>query len=221
MNYAAIKTCDIANGPGVRTSLFVSGCTHHCKGCFQPETWDFSYGEPFTQDVIDTILHSLEPDYVAGLTLLGGEPFEPANQPAVAELLRQLRASCPGKNVWAFTGFLLDRDLLSGRVGDAALVRQMLGCIDVLVDGPFVLEKKDLALRFRGSSNQRLIDVPATLSSGEIVLWDDGYQRGGHYDAEALQNSARGRGAPHLRHGQLGRGRSARLPGCARCAGAR
>ena len=123
MNYAAIKTCDIANGPGVRTSLFVSGCTHHCKGCFQPETWDFSYGEPFTQDVIDTILHSLEPAYVAGLTLLGGEPFEPANQPAVAELLRQLRARCPGKNVWAFTGFLLDRDLLSGRVGDAALVR--------------------------------------------------------------------------------------------------
>ena len=172
MNYAAIKTCDIANGPGVRTSLFVSGCTHHCKGCFQPETWDFSYGEPFTQDVIDTILHSLEPAYVAGLTLLGGEPFEPANQPAVAELLRQLRARCPGKNVWAFTGFLLDRDLLSGRVGDAALVRQMLGCIDVLVDGPFVLEKKDLALRFRGSSNQRLIDIPATLASGRIVLWD-------------------------------------------------
>ena len=123
MNYAAIKTCDIANGPGVRTSLFVSGCTHHCKGCFQPETWDFSYGEPFTQDVIDTILHSLEPAYVAGLTLLGGEPFEPANQPAVAELLRQLRARCPGKNVWAFTGFLLDRDLLSGRVGDAGCGR--------------------------------------------------------------------------------------------------
>ena len=187
MNYAAIKTCDIANGPGVRTSLFVSGCTHHCKGCFQPETWDFSYGEPFTQDVIDTILHSLEPAYVAGLTLLGGEPFEPANQPAVAELLRQLRARCPGKNVWAFTGFLLDRDLLSGRVGDAALVRQMLGCIDVLVDGPFVLEKKDLALRFRGSSHQRLIDIPATLASGRIVLWDDGYQRGGHYDAKGTR----------------------------------
>ena len=167
MNYVAIKTCDIANGPGVRTSLFVSGCTHHCKGCFQPETWDFSYGEPFTQDVIDTILHSLEPAYVAGLTLLGGEPFEPANQPAVAELLRQLRARCPGKNVWAFTGFLLDRDLL--------------------VDGPFVLEKKDLALRFRGSSNQRLIDIPATLASGRIVLWDDGYQRGGHYDAKGTR----------------------------------
>ena len=166
MNYAAIKTCDIANGPGVRTSLFVSGCTHHCKGCFQPETWDFSYGEPFTQDVIDTILHSLEPAYVAGLTLLGGEPFEPANQPAVAELLRQLRARCPGKNVWAFTGFLLDRDL---------------------GDGPFVLEKKDLALRFRGSSNQRLIDIPATLASGRIVLWDDGYQRGGHYDAKGTR----------------------------------
>jgi len=105
----------------------------------------------------------------------------------VAELLRQLRARCPGKNVWAFTGFLLDRDLLSGRVGDAALVRQMLGCIDVLVDGPFMLEKKDLALRFRGSSNQRLIDIPATLASGRIVLWDDGYQRGGHYDAKGTR----------------------------------
>ena len=127
MNYAAIKTCDIANGPGVRTSLFVSGCTHHCKGCFQPETWDFSYGEPFTQDVIDTILHSLEPDYVAGLTLLGGEPFEPANQPAVAELLRQLRARCPGKNVWAFTGFLLDRDLRGSCAADARLHRRAGG----------------------------------------------------------------------------------------------
>ena len=162
------------------------GCTHHCKGCFQPETWDFSYGEPFTQDVIDTILHSLEPAYVAGLTLLGGEPFEPANQPAVAELLRQLRARCPGKKMWAFTGFLLDRDLLSGRVGDAALVRQMLGCIDVLVDGPFVLEKKDLALRFRGSSNQRLIDVPATLSSGDRPVGRRLSTRR-HYDAKGTR----------------------------------
>lgn len=186
MNYAAIKTCDIANGPGVRTSLFVSGCTHHCKGCFQPETWDFSYGEPFTQDVIDTILHSLEPAYVAGLTLLGGEPFEPANQPAVAELLRQLRRAAPAKMCGLY-GLPARPGPAARPVGDAALVRQMLGCIDVLVDGPFVLEKKDLALRFRGSSNQRLIDIPATLASGRIVLWDDGYQRGGHYDAKGTR----------------------------------
>ena len=142
------------------------------KGCFQPETWDFSYGEPFTQDVIDTILHSLEPAYVAGLTLLGAEPFEPANHPAVADLLRQLRASCPGKNVWAFTGFLLDRDLLPGRVGDAALVRQMLGCIDVLVDGRFMKELKDISLQFRGSRNQRVIDMNRTRETGTICIWD-------------------------------------------------
>ena len=182
MYYGSIKPCDIANGTGVRVTLFVSGCTHRCKGCFQPETWDFSYGEPFTQDVIATILHSLEPAYVAGLTLLGGEPFEPANQPAVAELLRQLRARCPGKNVWAFTGFLLDRALLSGRVGDAALVRQLLGCIDVLVDGPFVQDLYVISLRFRGSSNQRVIDMNATRARAErenvalcdaVELWRD------------------------------------------------
>ena len=187
MHYGEIKNCDIANGLGVRVTLFVSGCTNHCENCFQPQTWDFCYGKPFTSETEDELIRLLSPDYINGLTLLGGEPFEPANQPAVAELLRQLRARCPGKNVWAFTGFLLDRDLLSGRVGDAALVRQMLGCIDVLVDGPFVLEKKDLALRFRGSSNQRLIDIPATLASGRIVLWDDGYQRGGHYDAKGTR----------------------------------
>lgn len=180
MNYAAIKNCDIANGPGVRISLFVSGCTHHCKGCFNSEAWDFEYGQPFTQQTIDELLEMLKPDYVKGLTILGGEPFEPENQPAVLELLRQMKARFPEKTVWAFTGYLLDRDILSGRLGPQEITMEYLSYVDVLVDGPFVLEKKDLMLRFRGSSNQRIIDVPATLSKRQIVLWEDwqGNRRG-------------------------------------------
>jgi anaerobic ribonucleoside-triphosphate reductase activating protein len=181
MNYAAIKTYDIANGPGVRTSVFVSGCTRHCKECFQPQTWDFDYGEPLTQEVLDGILKTLEPPHIAGLTVLGGEPFEPKNQAGVAELLRQVRARFPEKSLWAFTGYLLDSELLAGKVGDAALVREILSRLNVLVDGPFEIEKKDLALRFRGSSNQRLIDVPKTLAAGTVVLWDDGWRRGGSH----------------------------------------
>ena len=173
MNYAAIKNCDIANGPGVRVSLFVSGCTHHCKGCFNEEAWDFGYGQPFTQQTIDELLEMLRPDYVKGLTVLGGEPFEPENQPAVLELLRQMKARFPEKTVWAFSGYLLDRDILPGRLGPKEITMEYLSYVDVLVDGPFVLEKKDLMLRFRGSSNQRIIDVPATLAKGQIVLWDD------------------------------------------------
>ncbi len=179
MNYAAIKTYDIANGPGVRTSVFVSGCTRHCKECFQPQTWDFDYGEPFTQEVIDRILASLEPPQIAGLTVLGGEPFEPRNQAGVAALLRQVRDAYPQKSIWSFTGYLLDAELLTGKVGSGTLVREILSYLDVLVDGPFQIEKKDLTLRFRGSSNQRLIDVPKTLASGSVVLWDDGWRRGG------------------------------------------
>lgn len=179
MNYAAIKTYDIANGPGVRTSVFVSGCTRHCKECFQPQTWDFDYGEPFTQEVIDRILASLEPPQIAGLTVLGGEPFEPRNQVGVAALLRQVRDAYPQKSIWSFTGYLLDAELLTGKVGSGTLVREILSYLDVLVDGPFQIEKKDLTLRFRGSSNQRLIDVPKTLASGSVVLWDDGWRRGG------------------------------------------
>lgn len=180
MNYAAIKNCDIANGPGVRISLFVSGCTHHCKGCFNSEAWDFEYGQPFTQQTIDELLEMLKPDYVKGLTILGGEPFEPENQPAVLELLRQMKARFPEKTVWAFTGYLLDRDILSGTLGPQEITMEYLSYVDVLVDGPFVLEKKDLMLRFRGSSNQRIIDVPATLSKRQIVLWEDwqGNRRG-------------------------------------------
>lgn len=173
MNYATIKNCDIANGPGVRVSLFVSGCTHRCKGCFNEVAWDFHYGEAFTQDTVDTILNMLSPDYVAGLTLLGGEPFEPQNQPALVELLRQVHAKYPNKSIWAFSGYLFDRDILSGKLGDPAITREFLSYLDVLVDGPFVESKKNLMLRFRGSENQRLIDVPASLAEGEIVLWQD------------------------------------------------
>ncbi len=178
MNYAEIKNCDIANGPGVRVSLFVSGCTHSCKGCFNEIAWDFQYGKPFTQETVDSILKMLEPDYIKGLTLLGGEPFEPENQPAVLELLRQLKKKYPDKTVWAFSGYLFDRDILSGRLGSWEITKEYLSHLDVLVDGPFILEKKDLSLRFRGSSNQRIIDVPASLKTGEIVLWEDWQGKG-------------------------------------------
>ena len=170
MNYATIKNCDIANGPGVRGSLFVSGCTHRCPGCFNEVAWDFDYGQPFTQETIDSIVDMLRPSYVRGLPLLGGEPFAPRNQGAVVELLRQIKRELPQKSIWAFSGYLFDKDILSGRLGDCT---EYLSYLDVLGDGPFVEAKKNLALRFRGSENQRLIDVPASLSAGEIVLWED------------------------------------------------
>ncbi|MBQ2921376.1 MAG: anaerobic ribonucleoside-triphosphate reductase activating protein [Oscillospiraceae bacterium] len=173
MNYATIKPRDIANGPGVRVSLFVSGCTHRCPGCFNSEAWDFDFGQPFDQAVIDRILEDLSPSFVKGLTLLGGEPFEPQNQPAIVELLRQVKAKYPEKSIWAFSGYLFDRDILSGRLGDPAVTREYLSYLDVLVDGPFIQAQRNLTLRFRGSANQRLIDVPASLKSGTVVLWED------------------------------------------------
>ena len=180
MNYATIKNCDIANGPGVRVSLFVSGCTHRCKGCFNEVAWDFDYGQPFTQDTVDEILKMLEPPHIAGITLLGGEPFEPQNQPALLDLLRQIKTKLPEKSVWAFSGYLFEKDILAGRLGPEEITRELVSYFDVLVDGPFILEKKDLMLRFRGSSNQRLIDVKASLKSGTTVLWNDwqGQERG-------------------------------------------
>ena len=173
MNYATIKPRDIANGPGVRVSLFVSGCTHRCPGCFNEEAWDFDFGQPFDQSTIDEILALLQPDYVQGLTLLGGEPFDPRNQPAIVELLRQIKTKYPNKSIWAFTGYLFDRDILPGRLGESTITREYLSYLDVLVDGPFIQARKNLTLRFRGSDNQRLIDVPASLSRGEVVLWQD------------------------------------------------
>ena len=180
MNYATIKNCDIANGPGVRVSLFVSGCTHRCKGCFNEIAWDFDYGEPFTQDTIDNILKMLEPEHIKGITLLGGEPFEPQNQPALVDLLRQIKGKFPDKSVWAFSGYLFDKEILSGKLGPWEITREFLSFVDVLVDGRFVLEKKDLSLRFRGSSNQRIIDVPASLKAKKVILWEDwqGHERG-------------------------------------------
>lgn len=177
MNYAVIKNCDIANGPGVRVSLFVSGCTHRCKGCFNEVAWDFDYGEPFTEETIDTILDMLRPSYIRGLTLLGGEPFEPQNQAGVVELLRRVRRELPQKTVWAFSGYLFDRDILSGKLGDT---REYLSYLDVLVDGPFIEAEKNLSLRFRGSANQRLIDVQKSLAAGKVITWEDwqGEKRG-------------------------------------------
>ena len=173
MNYATIKNCDIANGPGVRVSLFVSGCTHHCKGCFNQEAWDFHFGKPFTQETIAQILAMLAPGYIRGITYLGGEPFEPENQPALLELSRRIKAKYPEKSIWSFTGYLFDRDILAKRLGPWEITRELLSYLDVLVDGPFIAAQKNLSLRFRGSSNQRLIDVPASLKSGQIVLWDE------------------------------------------------
>lgn len=173
MNYATIKNCDIANGPGVRVSLFVSGCTHRCPGCFNAVAWDFDYGQPFTEETQQEIIRLLAPGHIKGLTLLGGEPFEPQNQPALVQLLRKVRSAWPQKSIWAFSGYLFDRDILPGRLGDPAVTREFLSYLDVLVDGPFVESQKDLSLRFRGSANQRLIDVPQSLSQGRVVLWED------------------------------------------------
>ena len=174
MNYCNIKYYDIANGEGVRTTLFVSGCTNHCEECFQPETWDFGYGELFTREQENAIIQSLKPYYVNGLTLLGGEPFEPANQRALVPFLRRVREECPDKNIWCFTGFTLDRELLrDGSYPRCEATDEMLSLIDVLVDGRYVKALKDISLRFRGSSNQRIIDLPKTLEKKEIVLWND------------------------------------------------
>jgi len=170
MNYATIKNCDIANGPGVRVSLFVSGCTHRCPGCFNEVAWDFDYGQPFTEETVETILDMLRPSYIKGLTLLGGEPFEPRNQADVVKLLRRIRRELPEKSIWAFSGYLFEKDMLSGRIGD---VSEYLSHLDVLVDGPFIQAKKNLSLRFRGSENQRIIDVKASLAEGRTILWDD------------------------------------------------
>ena len=173
MYYGEIKKFDIANGYGVRTTLFVSGCTNRCPGCFQPQTWDFEFGKPFTKIEEDDIIESLRPYYVNGLTLLGDEPFEPENQRALVPFMRRVKEQFPDKNIWCFTGFTLDGELLrDGSHPRCEVTDEMLSMIDVLVDGRFVLDLKDISLRFRGSSNQRLIDLKATLSAGEIIPWD-------------------------------------------------
>lgn len=170
MNYANIKNCDIANGPGVRVTLFVSGCSHHCKGCFNEETWDFQYGEPFTQETVDSLLEMLAPDYIEGLTLLGGEPLEPGNREALLPLLRAVKERYPGKNIWCYSGYLFEKDILERFCAQWEKMKEFLSYLDVIVDGEFVLAQKDISLRFRGSANQRIIDVQASLARGETIV---------------------------------------------------
>ena len=173
MNYATIKWADVANGPGVRVSLFVSGCTNHCKNCFQPQTWDFTYGRPFTAETEEHLLALLAPGYINGLTLLGGEPFEPANQRTLVPFLRRVRRELPEKTIWSFSGFTYEE--LTGAAGHprCEVTEEMLSLLDVLVDGRFVEELKDLTLRFRGSSNQRLIDLNASRAAGRLCFLPD------------------------------------------------
>lgn len=171
MNYAAIKKTDVANGPGIRVSLFVSGCTHGCKGCFNSEAWDFGYGREYTQQTEEEILQALAPDYIRGFSVLGGEPMEPANRGTVLKLLRRVREQYPKKDIWCYTGYDYERDLLRWAVQEESCgeVKALLSLIDVLVDGEFVEERKNLRLAFRGSENQRLIDVQETLRRGMII----------------------------------------------------
>ena len=173
MHYAEIKNYDIANGFGVRVSLFVSGCPHHCKGCFNEIAWDYNYGKKFTDKEIAEIIELLKPSYIKGLTLLGGEPMYPPNQEALLPLLKKVKETYKDKDIWCYSGYLFDKDILAKKLGDWKITEELLSYIDVLVDGPFIAELKNLSLRFRGSSNQRLIDIPKSLKSNEIVLWSD------------------------------------------------
>ena len=170
MNYGEIKNYDIANGEGVRVSLFVSGCTHHCKNCFNPKTWSFEYGKPFTKETEDYIIECLSPDYIDGLSLLGGEPFEPQNQEVLLPFLRRVKNELPHKTIWCYTGYLFDRELLSESRARCEFTDEMLSLIDVLVDGEFVQALHDISLAFRGSSNQRIIDVQKSLETGDVKL---------------------------------------------------
>ena len=174
MNYAEIKNLDIANGPGLRVSLFVSGCTHHCKGCFNPESWDFNYGQPFTEATEQELLRLLDNEHIRGLSLLGGEPFEPANQAVLAPFMQTMKPKFPHKDVWCYSGYDFEKDMLTGNLGPWEITEQMLNCIDVLVDGEFVIDLKNPNLRFRGSANQRVILVQESLKEDKIVQWDDG-----------------------------------------------
>ncbi len=172
MYYGEIKNCDIANGEGVRVTLFVSGCTNRCEGCFQPQTWDFCYGQPFTKETEDKILDMLSPTYIDGLTLLGGEPFEPENQRALLPFVKRVKERYPQKNIWAFSGFTIERLWNEEPHPRCEVTDELLSLVDVLVDGRFEKDKKNIRLRFRGSENQRILDVPKTLIQKTPVLWD-------------------------------------------------
>ena len=173
MYYGNIKNCDIADGPGVRVSLFVSGCTNHCEGCFQPETWNFCFGEEFTEHTEAELLRMLAPSYISGLTLLGGDPMEPENQRALLPFLRRVRAELPEKTIWAYSGFTFEALRREGSHPRCEVTDELLSLLDVLVDGPFVQTEKDISLRFRGSRNQRILDMPKRVAAGEAVLWEE------------------------------------------------
>lgn len=170
MNYATIKKTDVANGPGVRVSLFVSGCTHHCPGCFNAETWDFAYGREYTQEAEEEIMEALDHDYIRGITFLGGEPFEDANRSTVLELAVKIRSRFPDKTIWCYTGYTYEKDLLRWIEEGKEDVLPLLKQLDVLVDGEFIAAQKNLRLRFRGSENQRIINVPKSLETGTAIL---------------------------------------------------
>ena len=172
MNFATIKPVDIANGEGVRVSIFVSGCRHACKNCFNQEAWSFSYGQEYTSKIEQQVLNALAPEHVSGLTLLGGEPFEPENQKDLLSLVKKVKEKYPNKNIWCFTGFLFDYELLGNSRAKTQYTIPLLQNIDVLVDGRFVEELKDISLKFRGSKNQRIIDVQSSLKNNSVVLYD-------------------------------------------------
>lgn len=173
MKYANIKNYDIANGKGIRVSLFVSGCTHHCKGCFNEVAWDFNFGEDFTQEVENQIIEMMKPSYIKGLTLLGGEPFEVSNQMALLPFIKRVKEIYPNKDIWAYTGYLFDQELLNPSRARCDVTDELLSYIDILVDGRFVLELKDVALKFRGSENQRIIDVKKSLKENKVILIEE------------------------------------------------
>ena len=177
MNYATIKELDVANGTGVRVSLFVSGCTHHCPECFNSEAWDFNYGSEYTEETEEKIMKLLSRGYIEGFSLLGGEPFEPENQAALVDLLTQFKAQIPNKKVWCYTGFSFETDLLPKYISNEENVKELLPLIDVLVDGKFIEEQKNSALLFRGSSNQNIIDVKLSLEKQKMVLLEGTWER--------------------------------------------
>lgn len=172
MNYADIKYVDVANGPGVRVSIFVSGCTHYCKGCFNQEAWDFNYGKPYTDETENEIIKYLSPKYIRGLSLLGGDPLEPSNMEALVPLLRRIKREMPEKDIWCYTGCVFETDVLGRLWSEYGFAKDFMENIDILVDGPFVEELKNVNLRFRGSENQRIIDVKKSLETGKTELWD-------------------------------------------------
>lgn len=173
MNYAEIKTADVANGPGIRTSLFVSGCTHHCKGCFNECTWDFGYGDPFTKDTEDEVIESLKPDFVKGLTILGGEPMEYVNQKVLLPFIKRVKEEVPNASIWLYSGYTFEElSDESNKRCHCDETMELLSCLDVLVDGEFKLELKNISLKYRGSENQRLINIRETLETGKVTLLD-------------------------------------------------